>query len=201
SALTACSSCTRFMSIRTCGATMPRRMFTTRSVPPPSGMLLGLAARAAITSSSVFGLSTRKSGRASIRQVPRSFRLVYGECGWHSQMTSPATIRFRGLFLRALALFDRLKNAIRRHRQIVEPDPDRVGDGVGQRRQERRKRALARFLGAEGPVRIVAFDNPNLDGRRILDCRHAIIEHVGGDHQAFVIGGLFTHGLAHAHPD
>src|SRR5262249_56986313 len=68
------------------------------------------------------------------------------------------------------------------------------------RRQERRERALARLLGAERTVRIVALDDAYLDRRRILDGGHAVVEHVAGDEQAFVISGLLAHGLAHAHP-
>ena len=37
-----------------------------------------------------------------------------------------------------------------------------------KRRQEGRQRALARLLGAERPVRVVALDDADLDGRRIL---------------------------------
>src|SRR5262249_33546069 len=57
------------------------------------------------------------------------------------------------------------------------------------------------FLGAEWPVRIVAFDDANLDRGRILDSRYPVVEHVRGNHQAFVVAGFFAHGLAHAHPD
>jgi hypothetical protein len=49
------SSATWLMSMSAGGATMPRRILTTRSVPPPSIWLPGCSARALITSSSVRG--------------------------------------------------------------------------------------------------------------------------------------------------
>src|SRR5438105_3168020 len=101
---------------------------------------------------------------------------------------------------RAAAFLQRGEYAVGRHRQYVEPHADGVGDGVGQRRQKRRERALPRLLGAERTVRIVALDNADLDRRRVLDGRHAVVEHVAGDEQALVISGLLAHGLAHAHP-
>jgi hypothetical protein len=55
SALMARSSATWLMSMSAGGATMPRRILTTRSVPPPSIWLPGCSARALITSSSVRG--------------------------------------------------------------------------------------------------------------------------------------------------
>ena len=63
SALIARNSSTRFTSISTGGATMPRRMLTTRSVPPPSNRLSGCAARAVTTSSSDFGLQHFEFGQ------------------------------------------------------------------------------------------------------------------------------------------
>ena len=104
------------------------------------------------------------------------------------------------MLFRRRSLLDRLEHAVGRHRQIVEADADGVGDGVGQRRQEGGERAFARLLGAERPVRIVALDDADFDRRRILNGRHAVVEHVGGEHQAVVIGGFFAHRLAHAHP-
>ena len=101
---------------------------------------------------------------------------------------------------RALPLLDRGEHAVGRDRQVVEAHARGIGDGIGERRQERRQRALARLLGAERAVRIVALDDADLDRRRILDGGHAVIEHVAGDQQAVVIGGLLAHGLAHAHP-
>ena len=178
SALMARSSATWLMSISTGGATMPRRMLTTRSVPPPSSWLPGWSARASSTSSSVRGRRSSNCGSASIRRA------------------RPAS---RAGLARA-PLLDRREHAVGRHRQIVEAHAGRIGDGVGQRRQERRERALARLLGAERPVRIVALDDADLDRRRILDGRHAVVEHVGGEQQALVVGGLLAHGLAHAHP-
>ena len=68
----------------------------------------------------------------------------------------------------ARALLQRGKDAIGRHRQIVEAQPGGVGDGIGERRQERGERAFAGFLGAERPVRIVALDDADFDRRRIL---------------------------------
>src|ERR1035437_2747186 len=88
SALMVDSSATWFMSMSTGGATMPRRIFTTRSVPPPSGMLPGLAARAASASSSVAGLSMRKSGRASINLSP----LAKNECSSHEPQQTPSPL-------------------------------------------------------------------------------------------------------------
>ena len=181
SALIARSSATLLTSISTGGATMPRRILTTRSVPPPSSLAVADAsARALTTSSSVVGRSSSNSGSASIRRL----RLLR------------ACVRCR-----APALLDRREHAVGRHRQVVEAHADGVGDGVGQRRQERRERAFARLLGAERPVRIVALDDADFDRRRILDGRHAVVQHVAGEHQAVVIGGLLAHRLAHAHPD
>ena len=54
---------------------------------------------------------------------------------------------------------------------------------------------------AERAVRVVAFHNADFDGGRILNGRDAIVEHVAGDEQTVVIGGLLAHGLPHAHPD
>src|SRR6185312_12735019 len=145
SALTVCSSCTRFMSISTGGATMPRRMLTTRSVPPPSGMLSGLAARAASASASVAGLSTRNSGRASIIHLswPGSSRpsRLGGQARCHPYRDARDKLGHDGgeaearawscaaspLLQRALALLDRLEHAVGGHRQIVEADADGVG--------------------------------------------------------------------------
>ena len=111
------------------------------------------------------------------------------------------TVRLRCLCQSAPPLLDRLEHAVGRHRQIVEADADGVGDGIGERGQEGRERAFARLLGAEGAVRVVAFDDADFDRRGILDGRHAVIEHVGGDHEAVVIAGFLAHGLAQAHPD
>src|SRR5512144_1819758 len=72
------------------------------------------------------------------------------------------------LLRRAPPFLDCLEDAVGRHRQVVEADADRIGDGVGQRRQEGGKRAFARFLGAERPMRVDAFDNADLDRRGIL---------------------------------
>src|SRR6202030_3011834 len=47
------SSATVFMSTSTGGATMPRLMFTSRSVPPPIGRLSGCAARAGLAAAAV----------------------------------------------------------------------------------------------------------------------------------------------------
>src|SRR4029077_10743860 len=164
------------MSISTGGATMPRRILTTRSVPPPSGMLAGFSERAAMTSSSDFGLSTRNSGRVSITISSRGTdslrhpevpavggpRRMNGH-GRHPRMPGLPDIRFdmrksARADLRWLAslapqddgsdsfpvtfsppLLDRLENPIGRHRKIVEPNPDRVGDRIGECRQERRQ--------------------------------------------------------------
>src|ERR1035437_8626561 len=238
SALMVDSSATRFMSISTGGATMPRRIFTTRSVPPPSGMLPGLAARAASASSSVAGLSMRKSGRASINLSP----LAKNECSSHEPQQTPSPLvgegwgggwwrsaklhhppppplptRGRGTATAsaqinqkpsrsasiplAPPLLNRLEHAVGRHRQIVEADADGVGDGIGQRRQERGERAFARLLGAEGAVWVHALDDADFDRRGIPDGRNTVIEHIGGEHQPIVIGGFLAHGLAHPHPD
>src|SRR5262249_17332826 len=116
-------------------------------------------------------------------------------------LRTPAAIRHALCLAIARAFLERGKDAIRRHWQIVEPQPDRIGDSIGQRRQERRERAFAGFLGAERPVRIDAFDDTNLDRRRILYGRHAVVEHIGSEHQPVVVGRLLAHGLAHAHPD
>src|SRR6185503_8200972 len=230
SALIVCSSGTRFMSIKTGGATMPRRMLTTRSVPPPSGMACGLSARAAIASASVFGLMMRKSGSASISALhpypplplpldPSCPRLSRASTSFASLPKQAVDGRNKSghdngeaearawslasalLLRRPPPFLDRLKDAVGRHRQIVEADANCIGDGVGQRRQEGGERAFARLLGAERPVRVVALDNADLDRRGILDGRHAVIEHVGSEHQPVEIGGFLAHRLAHAHPD
>ena len=52
------------------GATMPRRMFTMRSVPPPRSWLPGCAARASTTSSSVRGRTSATVRRTDL--VPKS---------------------------------------------------------------------------------------------------------------------------------
>ena len=70
-------------------------------------------------------------------------------------------------FAPARPLLDGGKDAIGRHRQIVKAQSRGIGDGVGQRRQERRQRALAGLLGAEWPVRVDAFDDADLDRRRV----------------------------------
>src|SRR5262249_29689069 len=62
------------------------------------------------------------------------------------------------------------------------------------------ERTLAGLLGPKGPMRIIAFHNPDFDRRGVLDARHAIVEHVGGDEETVVIGGLFAHRLSPAHP-
>ena len=80
-----------------------------------------------------------------------------------------ASIRRPPLRLRGpgpLALLDGREHAVGRHGQIVEAQPGGIGDGIGQRRQERRQRAFARLLGAERPVRVVALDDADLDRRR-----------------------------------
>ena len=172
-ALIVCNSCTRFMLISTGGATMPRRILTTRSVPPPSGLLSGCAARAAMTSSSVAGLSTRNSGSASITH--HHFSL--------------ASCRRRACASRSP------QHAIRCHRQIVESDADGVGDGVGQGGQEGGERSFARFLAPNGPCGscfrrcpLRSAGSPGMVGTRSSTCR--------GDHQAVVIGGpLHSSGL------
>src|SRR5262249_58104053 len=66
---------------------------------------------------------------------------------------------------RAPALLQRREHAVGRDRQFVEAHPDGVGDGIGQRRQERRERTLARLLGPERAVRIVPFADADLDRR------------------------------------
>src|SRR5260221_2818758 len=226
SARIARSSSTWLTSMSTGGATMPRRILTTRSVPPPSSELAGWLARARITSSSVVARTSANSGSASIRRIPfrNALRCRPREGGdpydtdlWNmgprvrgddSGEVDQSSDRSCGLivgFARipiagAPALLQRREHAVGRDRQFVEAHPDGVGDGIGQRRQERRERALARLLGAERAVRIVAFDDADLDRRRILDGGHAVVEHVAGDEQAVVIGGLLAHGLAHAHP-
>src|SRR5262245_56332919 len=186
SALIACNSCTRFMSIRTFGATMPRRMFTTRSVPPPSGMLSGFAVRAAITSSRVFGLSMRNWGRASITFSPSRTDARHPEVpaeGGPQRMTATDSTVDTPSRLAALApqddgsdslpvalslpLLHRLKYTIGRHWQIVEADTDRVGDRIGESRQECRKRAFARFLRTERAMRVIALDDADFDRRGI----------------------------------
>ena len=141
----------------------------------------GWLARAAMTPSSVVGRSSWNSGSASIT-------CLRSVC--------------RGAFAGgAAALLDRLEHAVGRHRQVVEPDADGVGDRVGERRQEGGERAFARLLRAERAMRVVALDDADLDRRRVLDGRHAVVEHVGGEQQALVVGGLLAHRLAHAHPD
>src|SRR4029079_16719795 len=133
----------------------------------------------------------RNSGRASIRRPPSNDRpqgtggAKYSAHSRESGNPAPSqswTPAFAGvsgewcallpasltpaLFLkRAAPPLNRLENAVGRHRQVVEADADRIGDGVGERGQERRERAFTRFLGAERAVRIVALDDPNLDRR------------------------------------
>src|SRR5262245_25827280 len=213
------------------GATMPRRILTTRSVPPPSSELAGWFARARITSSSVVARTSANSGSASIRRSPgcsaaRSHATSVrpresgdpyntglwnmgprirgddsGEVDQSSDRSCGLAARFARIAIaRAPAPLQRREHAVGRDRQFVEAHPDGVGDGIGQRQQERRERALARLLGAERTMRIVALDDADLDRRRILDGGHAVVEHVAGDEQAVVIGGLLAHGLAHAHP-
>src|SRR5579885_502264 len=177
SASRVCRSRTRFRSINTGGVTMPRRIFTTRSVPPPSGLASGNLARAAIASSSVVGVSTRKSGSASIRRLPRKnvahsrvsgnpvlWPWVPAFAGTSGDRAAPQSLRAAPVAL-TLALLDRLEHAVGRHWQIVETDADRVSDGIGEGWKERRQRTFAGFLGAEGAVRIVALDDANFDRR------------------------------------
>src|SRR5262249_39632934 len=145
------------MSIKTGGATIPRRMFTTRSVPPPSGIAFGFSARAAIASVSVVGLTMRNSGSASITGLrPRVW------CGQFSP--SPVSVFLR-LFSRPTALLDGLEDPVRGYRQVVEANANRVGDGVGESGQKCCKRAFARFLRPEGAVRIVTFNDADFDRR------------------------------------
>src|SRR5215475_3749808 len=181
------------MSIRTGGATIPRRMFTTRSVPPPSGIAFGFSAHAAIASVSVVGLMMRNSGSASITGLRPRLR-----CADFSPSPVPVFLR---LFGRPTALVDGLEDPVRGYGQVIEAKANRVGDGVSESGQKRCKRAFARFLRPEGAVRIVTFNDANFDRRGVLDGRYAVVEHVGGDHQPVVIGGFLAHGLAHAHPD
>src|SRR5262249_26524942 len=101
---------------------------------------------------------------------------------------------------RTAPLLERGEYAVRRHRQRVEAHPDGIGNGIGQRGQEGRKRAFARLLGAKRAVRIVALDDTDLDRRGILDGGYAIVEHIAGHEQALVIPGFLAHRLAHAHP-
>ena len=68
SALMPRSSATPLISMSTGGATMPRLMFTRRSVPPPSNRLSGCAARASTNSSSVRGRTRSNCGSASIKR-------------------------------------------------------------------------------------------------------------------------------------
>ena len=49
---------------------------------------------------------------------------------------------------------------------MVEALADGIGDGIGERGQERRERTLARLLGAERTMRVVALDNADLDRRQ-----------------------------------
>src|ERR1043166_56685 len=100
------------------------------------------------------------------------------------------TLRNYGTPFCPAALLDRLEYAVGRHRQIVEPYADGVGEGIGERGQERGERALAGFLGAERTMRIVALDDADLDRRRVPDGRHPVVEHVGHHHEAVVVGGL-----------
>src|SRR5262249_13716846 len=41
----------------------------------------------------------------------------------------------------------------------------------------------------------------DFDGRRILDRRYPVVEHIAGEQESVVIAGLLAHRLAHAHPD
>src|ERR1039458_4056092 len=56
---------------------------------------------------------------------------------------------------------------------------DGVGDGVDQSRREAGQGAFARFLGAERPIWIVAFDDLYLDRRGFRHRRHAVFEQAG----------------------
>ena len=140
------------------GATMPRRMLTIRSVPPPSSWPSGCAARAASTSPSVVGRSSCELGQR-LHQAP-PLRLA------------PSRARAARFSIAANTRSGVTGRSLKRM-------PGGVGDGVGERRQEGGERALARLLGAERPVRVVALDDADLDRRRVLDGRHAVVEHVG----------------------
>src|SRR6476659_7583388 len=112
------------MSIKTGGATIPRRMFTTRSVPPPSGIAFGFPARAAIASVSVVGLMMRNSGSASITGLRPRLR-----CADFSPSSVPV---FPRLFSRPTALLDSLEDPVRGYGQVIDAKATRVGDGVGK---------------------------------------------------------------------
>src|SRR5262245_16108953 len=205
------NSATPFISMSTGGASMPRLMFTRRSVPPPIRRLAGCAARAASTSAIVVGRSSWNSGRASISStcgdVAATRKLLappLRACGerWEqaSLPSQSCAVSLRAVTSRALPLLDRLEYAVGRDRQVVEADADRIRDGIGERRQEGGERAFPRFFGAEGPVRIVALDDAHLDRWGVLDGGHAVVEHVGHQHEAVVVAGLLAHRLAHPHP-
>src|SRR5215471_16613233 len=180
------------MSIRTGGATIPRRMFTTRSVPPPSGIAFGFSARAAIASVSVVGLTIRNSGSASITGPrPRV---------WCAQFSPSPVPLFLRLFSRPTALLDGLEDPVRGYRQVVEANTNRVGNGVGESGQKRCERTFARFLRPEGAVRIVAFYNADFDRRAALDGRYAVVQPVRGNPHPPITGRFLTHRLAHAQP-
>src|SRR5262245_7424516 len=106
------------MSIKTGGATIPRRIFTTRSVPPPTGIAFGLPAHAARASVSVVGVTMRNSGSASITGLcPRAL------CAHFLPSSVPVFLR---LFSRPPALLDGLKDPVRGYGQVVEANANRV---------------------------------------------------------------------------
>src|SRR5690606_3770790 len=149
---------------------MPRRRFGTRSVPPASRRACGSAASSAAASATLLGRLSSNAGMLSMSAPFRSRRCGRGLRGAQALLAPPG--------------LDRFEYAIRRDRELVQADADRVVDRVGKGRREAVQRALAGLLGAERPERIVGFDQLDLDRRRIGDRRDPAVEHVRAPRQA-----------------
>jgi hypothetical protein len=88
---------------------------------------------------------------------------MFAESSRSSRVDAFSQIQRLGIFLSA----QRGQHPLRSEGRFVQPNADRIVDGVGNRGNGCGQRTFAAFLGAERALRIDALDDNRLDFRRL----------------------------------
>src|SRR5437867_4158831 len=170
----------------TFGSNCRRFMFGYRSVPPATSIASRpCSAIAVAASASVRGARYVKDGSliiASRLERPDADRVrrlterrlddqrVLEREEWQALRAHPRR-------LAPSPQLERLEDLVRRDRHLIDPDPERVVDRVGDGRDDGKQRPMSDFLRPEGPLGIVGLHQDRVDLGRLERGRAFVLEH------------------------
>src|SRR6266851_3955481 len=167
--------------------------FGNRSVPPATNIARGPSSDAMRAASrAVFGRRYLNRGRRSISYFP-GWRVDLDGCRKRNVGKPRRPVARRLAFALASQCFDDL---LRRHRDLVDPYPQRVVDRGADRGDHRQQRALSSLLGAVWTFGVVGLDDERLDVWHVEERRRLVLEHRRPLVQALAKGLFFHERLA-----